>query len=459
MKACNVRSNSYPSNNGHISPVRSSRNFASSSPKKYKLRGGFNVPPPPPSYLYQLPKVDSHTCPIASSLLAANEEEDKLNENHSICSNNYNKALRRDQSSNLTQNSEFSMPLMCSRNKKRNNFFASSSEAKAYELHDTRFYRRIFSVPNLFHKRKKQKLALIQVVKEIWEEAQILKKQRTEMEDGWVGEVGLALFFPIYWDEIEEESSSSSEEESEDFEDDIIMEHEPDLKSSPPILSNAQLQQIQTKLPAVVTVMSWTRAYSVFRDGDCFRTMLEKVANYQHTLTVIRTKDGDILGGFADTAWGRQRSTNLKKTRSFFGGGRAFLFTTRPEFGCDHNEMKEGISHESNLCNSRSDTINFYRWTGENEYCQICDVEKGCLGMGGGGSFGWFIQDNFTFGSSGPCRTFSNPPLTKADSGDFEVVDFEMYGFKSMSERSFDPTLSSRSLNSFERKAITSMFE
>lgn len=304
-----------------------------------------------------------------------------------------------------------------------------------------RFIYNFFSQLQIFPKRKIQ-IDFKQVVKQILEEEQMLKRQRIEMMDGWTGDVGLALFTPIDWEEIEDVPSSGSLTESEGSESEdsldgvtVTLEHDPDVESSPPILSNSQFYEIQSNLPPAVTHMTWTRAYSLNRDGDHFRSLMEKVENYQHTITVIRTKDGDILGGYADTAWGTQRSaSSKKKIGSFFGGGRAFLFATKPDLDKEE-EMKQEASDNTNTYNANKDTISFYPWTGVNEYSQICDVTKGNLGMGGGGSFGWFIQDNFTNGSSGPCMTFRNPPLTEGEDGHFKIVDLEIYGFKSMAER------------------------
>jgi len=336
-----------------------------------------------------------------------------------------------------------------------------------------KLFHDFFPLLEFFRKRKEEQ-ALIEVVKKIWDEGQMLRKQRIQMMNGWTGDVGLALFIPIDWEEFEEVISVSSEGESEDTDlnasvDAMTLEDDPDAESSPPILSHSQLNEIHTKgLPAAVTLMTWTRAYSLNRDGDHFANMMEKVANYQHTLTVIRAKNGDILGGYADTPWGDQVKGSPTRTRGFFGGGRAFLFATNPNLNGEEEEMMQGASHVTNTCTPNKDTINFYPWTGVNEYSQLCDVRKGFLGMGGGGSFGWLIQNNFTDGSSGTCMTFRNPPLTKGDDENFKVVDLEIYGFKTMSERyvSYPPSqislltcLGGHSRSLSNASSITSMFE
>ena len=239
------------------------------------------------------------------------------------------------------------------------------------------------------------------------------------------GDVGLALFMPFNWEAFESlkvDSTSHSYAESSDG-DELVIVAEDTFESSPPILSQKQMEQIHLKgLPATVRLMTWKRCYSLNRDGDMFKTMFTSSSKYQHTLIVIRTTKGDVLGGYADTPWTGTMgsSATLGRSMSFFGGGKAFLFAANSEDG------------------KSNDDIDFYRWTGGNAFSQICDLERGALGMGGGGDFGIYVQDDFTKGSSGACDTFGNPPLISDNDGNFDILDFEVYGFLSMSEMMFD---------------------
>ena len=290
-----------------------------------------------------------------------------------------------------------------------------------------------------------------------------------KMKDIWVGNVGLALFFPfdfnffssaekdennhfshdsnIITDELD--LSGTSLDSGYDF-DEIMLDYESDMEQNPPILSNIQMKEIKRKgLPPSIQLMTWKRAYSLSRDGDYFGTMLGKCLGFQHTLVVIKTKKGDILGGYADTPWGDQKgSKSLQRTPSFFGNGRAFLFATAP----DLNEKETELLSQDRLTN---DSIFIFNWTGKNEYNQICDKERGSFGMGGGGDFGWFVERDFTIGSSGRCQTFQNPPLTKDDNNTFIITDLEVYGFSSMSERLgfLSPQNSRSSFSSYGRKS------
>lgn len=211
------------------------------------------------------------------------------------------------------------------------------------------------------------------------------------------GDVGLALFIPINWTAFEEQqietngsqhsapclSFSSSNYDSDN---DLFVQEEENIELNPPILSAKQMKCIQRKgLPASVSLMTWHRIYSLQRDGDCFKTMFQKVSKYQHSMIVIKTEMGDILGGYADSPWANQGRSQ------FFGGGMAFLFASNPQLG--EKELKEIERRKG-----RRQDIFFYRWSGENDYSQILDYDSGKVGMGGGNSFGFFVQDDFQFG-------------------------------------------------------------
>ena len=292
------------------------------------------------------------------------------------------------------------------------------------------------------------------------------KKSRqgmTRLLDIATGNVGLALFIPFNWEAfeplVEDEDTTGSVSSSDhslgsSSDEDPVVAHEEGVESCPPILSPAQMRQIHSKgLPPSVSLMTWNRVYSLERDGDCFQTMIKKCAQFQHTLIVIETTKGEILGGYADTPWVNQKTSNTGKSSSFFGGGRTFLYATQPSVV---GEL--GIEPDLNQDEDKN-SIKIYRWTGVNDYSQICDLNAGSLGMGGGGAFGFYVQDNFTIGSSGSCDTFRSPPLTRSEGGSFEVLGCEVYGFTSMSERLFSlstPTSSFVSVNSSLR-SITSV--
>lgn len=131
---------------------------------------------------------------------------------------------------------------------------------------------------------------------------------------------------------------------------------------------------------------------------------------------VIRTTSGHVLGGYASEEWRNNSSLANHKNKfrsarhSYYGTGQSFIFGSTTVNGAKH-------------CNGNSLCV--YPWTGHNDYCQICDVDRSILCMGGVGEFGWIVSDDFTVGRTGPCATYNNPPLI--DDTTFRIADFEIY--------------------------------
>mmetsp|Transcript_35084 Transcript_35084/g.76804 ORF Transcript_35084/g.76804 Transcript_35084/m.76804 type:complete len:353 (+) Transcript_35084:204-1262(+) len=218
------------------------------------------------------------------------------------------------------------------------------------------------------------------------------------------------------------------------------------LASSPRLLSPRMMAQIRDGLHSTAQIMRWYRPYSLSRDGDSFHTMMQKCTGYNHTIVVCKTAKGDILGGYADTPW-------RLGSRQFFGSGRAFLFATNPDMkdeekDWDHlsrKKMRRKSCQSSSVTSDNGalivDDINdhetdgefvyLFKWTGNNTYSQVCSAETGQLAMGGGGAFGFIVQEHFSKGSTGHCSTFNNPRLTGDSGGCFDIVDLEVYGLKS----------------------------
>jgi hypothetical protein len=217
------------------------------------------------------------------------------------------------------------------------------------------------------------------------------------------------------------ESSCSSDADGEDEHSEYIFDHEiypvqieapkdpMELSFAPRILDNKTFQQIVDEaLPSNLRMYKWKRIFSIAKDGDLLFTMLERCSSFKNTLVVLKTTKGNILGGFASEKW---KARDGYDKRSYFGTGVCFLFSDYPK---NPNPRKE---------------LSFYRWSGVNDYCQICDPDSGKIAMGGGeGDFGLIIEDSFLRGSSGHCATFNNPPLVPGIDESFDILEFEVYG-------------------------------
>jgi hypothetical protein len=195
----------------------------------------------------------------------------------------------------------------------------------------------------------------------------------------------------------------------------LELEYEPwqDLQECPRILSNEQMQQIRQALPDAYVDNKWDRCFAIGRDGDSMISYLEK-CSHQNTILCILTTRGEVLGGFVTESWNSPRS-------DYFGTGHSFLFASHPGNDDEHRDEKA----------NQDGALQIYRWTGDNDYCQICNPVLNRLAMGGQGQFGLIVQDYFEFGHSGRCRTFENPPLVAG--GHFEIAALEVYGIVPMS--------------------------
>ena len=170
-------------------------------------------------------------------------------------------------------------------------------------------------------------------------------------------------------------------------------------------------------LPQSLHYCKWKRLYSLSRDGDSFETFLRMVEGHNRTVLAVKTTEGRLFGGYADTRW-EARHKN-RQADGFYGSAQACLFRF-PGFG----------GSGSNLVSLDENEVVIYKWTGANRYIQLCDASKRAVAFGGGGhdgDFGLCIEDDFRRGTTGHCSTFENEPL--CEEGYFDVVDLEMWGF------------------------------
>jgi hypothetical protein len=217
-----------------------------------------------------------------------------------------------------------------------------------------------------------------------------------------------------------EQDSVHFSDEEEHYPVEIEPESASSLRACPRLLTDSMIQQLHDSLPDALQMNKWERCFSIGRDGDSFLTFTNFCAPYQYTLIAIKTVSGHLLGGFATESWGGKRK------KQYFGTGHSFVF-------CDHPAVIPGYDAELDP----SKELHLYGWSGDNNYCQICNSGEQRLAMGGVGDFGLIIQDHFNRGQTGRCRTYNNPPLTPDPAGLFEIESLEVYGmvplFQSMS--------------------------
>jgi TLD len=240
------------------------------------------------------------------------------------------------------------------------------------------------------------------------------------------------------------ESETDSDEDSHvsDWLYPLSIRSEPilDVTECPRILTKSMMKELRDYgMPKTLQQYSWERCFSIGLHGDSFVTVLNQCRQYKYTVIVIRTTHGNILGGFASESWQpNQQQTNQQRRRhgtnnntcsSYYGNGLSFLFA--------QNDTQSITSNENNDYSALSRhrqkrQLSIYKWTGKNDYCQICDVNKRILCMGGVGDFGIIIRNNLSSGCTGRSETYGNPPLVDKMGGCFDIADFEIYGLTSL---------------------------
>ena len=239
-------------------------------------------------------------------------------------------------------------------------------------------------------------------------------------------------------DDVDETNDGNDDGESADFDGDereytletiqTVPESISQIKACPPILLEQNMQYLQSFLPFSIRDYIWDRRFAIGLHGDSFCTLLQKCEGYKNSIVVIRTTAGHILGGYASEEW---QVCNVVNCGSFSGGSNWMQNRQNKYRSTRHSYYGTGQSFVfgSSILNANDDAIEHklcvYPWTGNNDYCQICDVDRSMLCMGGVGEFGWIASDNFSVGQTGPCATYNNPPLI--DETTFQIADFEIY--------------------------------
>jgi len=171
----------------------------------------------------------------------------------------------------------------------------------------------------------------------------------------------------------------------------------PELTSPSNILDEDSVQEIAQRLPASVIGRNLVLLYSSYQHGISLSTLYRKTTSYHSdwpVLLVVRDNSEYTFGAFC--------SNPPNISDRFYGTGESFLFTLHPK-------------------------ANFFNWTGENSFFLKGDPSGFSVGTGGGAR-GLWIDSDLKYGSSSPCKTFSNPTL--ASSQDFTVQGVELWGFE-----------------------------
>ncbi|XP_066558091.1 nuclear receptor coactivator 7 isoform X3 [Amia ocellicauda] len=186
------------------------------------------------------------------------------------------------------------------------------------------------------------------------------------------------------------QSCGSYDEEEEDVEDLL-----PVLIDDSVLLEEMHIERLAQRLPARTQGYPWRLVYSTAVHGSSLKTLYRNLAQLDNpVLLVIKDMDNRVFGALT--------SHPFRVSDHCYGTGETFLYTFSPEF-------------------------KMFRWSGENSYFIKGDTDSIQLGCGGG-HFGLWMDADLYHGSSYPCHTFHNEPLSKKE--DFIIQELEVWTFE-----------------------------
>jgi hypothetical protein len=137
------------------------------------------------------------------------------------------------------------------------------------------------------------------------------------------------------------ENSTPADDESDD--DEVYLHVIPDGETVPRLLSESVMKELLVRaMPYTLHGRWWKRLCSISRDGDSFETFLNNVKGYDHTITVVQTSRGEVIGGLADEAWDRGSGYKDMEGR-FFGMGTSFLFSLASSSSSEPMQILNGL--------------------------------------------------------------------------------------------------------------------
>lgn len=179
----------------------------------------------------------------------------------------------------------------------------------------------------------------------------------------------------------------------------------PELHGKSDILEQSHIRELSMFLPARAEGYAWTLAFTTTNMGFSLKSLYRSLSKYEGpVLLIIKDTEDAVFGAFC--------SCSLRPSESFYGTGETYLF-----------------KFSSVVSSSSSNPITQFKrfqWTGDNLYFIKGNLDSLVLGAGEG-SFGLWLDEDLYHGTTHPCRTFNNEPLTNHE--DFVVKVIECWCF------------------------------
>jgi len=151
---------------------------------------------------------------------------------------------------------------------------------------------------------------------------------------------------------------------------------------------------VRQQLPIRLRDYNWKLLFSTGNDGTSLNTFYNRVAEHNYTLIFIKESSGNVFGGFCTESW--------QPLNKYFGTGESFVISVRPKVDC-------------------------YKWTTSNDYFMFASMEYLAMGGGGvGGRHAFYLDADFSWGTSEVSQTYLNRRLSSAE--EFSCVLVEVWG-------------------------------
>jgi len=192
-----------------------------------------------------------------------------------------------------------------------------------------------------------------------------------------------------------------------------------DTSAQPHVLSPPLMESLSCFLPYSMVEHNWWMKYSLIRDGDSLRNLMQLIRASWRTLIAIETMDGEVFGSFTSMPW--------RKNSNFFGSGESFLWKLR--------ESRNTVCKSAIDLAALESEIEVFPWTGENRRIQYFDGERLIIGGGESGEnkseqesgFGLTIEKDLLTGTTNFCSTFDNPTLSTNNKEKFKIFNLEVW--------------------------------
>ncbi|KAI9183765.1 TLD-domain-containing protein [Polychytrium aggregatum] len=189
----------------------------------------------------------------------------------------------------------------------------------------------------------------------------------------------------------------------------------PRLKETSSILDEDHWIAVWSWIPPAQRVVDVELLFTTSRHGYHISTLFHSASDIKPTLLVVKTSTGEIFGAYISSEW----PTSHDQQGRFSGNGESFLFMLEPRA-----KMYPWVGRDIEFMDA------IEREIVQSQASMFIMATRKDLSIGaGGGEIGLYLDETLQRGSTGPCMTFGNDPLTGSNARFFETHSVELFAF------------------------------